>query len=395
MTIIRIALLAVAALPLLASAQATPPALPAPTADTQQQLLDVQRQVAESQRRLQEAQERGQQVGGRVVPPATPAAPIVPSITQAAAAAPAPSCAGCNAPMPTPSAVAAPKRRVPSRSTPDEVRRLEARLLAMKSELKVDQARDAATAHAATIRSIRARQIFDFADGGIYEILAAVDHNTYIELQPGEKIVDPSGKPSAGDTVRWLVETSEYGKGQDKRVVVILKPREVDLETNMAINTDRRAYYLTIKSNASSYMQAVAWNYPYDEARAQLAATASKDRVEQSREAIATRPEALRFGYAVKGADVPWKPLRAFDDGVKTYVQMPAAMHSYEAPALFVIEDGKPLLVNYRVKGDYYIVDRLFDHAQLRVGTDKAVDVTRNSVSANTTASAGFIFPWD
>ena len=43
-----------------------------------------------------------------------------------------------------------------------------------------------------------------------------------------------------------------------------------------------------------------------------------------------------------------------------------------------MMEGDTPLLVNYRVKGDYYIVDRLFEHAQLRVGSRSAVDIYRD-----------------
>jgi type IV secretory pathway VirB9-like protein len=50
-------------------------------------------------------------------------------------------------------------------------------------------------------------------------------------------------------------------------------------------------------------------------------------------------------------------------------------MQSYEAPAIFVMEGKTPTLVNYRVKHSIYIVDRLFDRAQLRIGPKTAVDI--------------------
>ena len=67
--------------------------------------------------------------------------------------------------------------------------------------------------------------------------------------------------------------------------------------------------------------------------------------------------------------------MRVYDDGTKTYLQMSPEMASFEAPALFVLEKNDPLLVNYRVKHALYIVDRLFDRAQLRVGEKSAVDI--------------------
>jgi P-type conjugative transfer protein TrbG len=78
--------------------------------------------------------------------------------------------------------------------------------------------------------------------------------------------------------------------------------------------------------------------------------------------------EALAI-YRIEG-DAPWKPRQVFDDGIKVYIQFPSGLAQSEAPPLFVIgPDGKPALVNYRVRGTTYIVDRLFAAAELRLGT--------------------------
>jgi len=79
------------------------------------------------------------------------------------------------------------------------------------------------------------------------------------------------------------------------------------------------------------------------------------------------------FNYLIlrqKHSSTPaWCPLRAFDDGQKTYIQFPPKVTVTEAPPLFVLgRNGDAQLVNYRVKGDWYIVDRLFDKAELRIG---------------------------
>ena len=79
--------------------------------------------------------------------------------------------------------------------------------------------------------------------------------------------------------------------------------------------------------------------------------------------------EQLRFRYRIEG-DAPWKPSQVFDDGAKVYIQFPSGLAQSEAPPLFVIgPDAKPALVNYRVRGATYIVDRLFAAAELRLGT--------------------------
>ena len=71
-----------------------------------------------------------------------------------------------------------------------------------------------------------------------------------------------------------------------------------------------------------------------------------------------------------------WSPVRVFDDGSKTFIQFPPGLASSEAPALFIVSfQGNTQLVNYRVQGDYYIVDRLFDEAQLIVGEQDPIIV--------------------
>jgi type IV secretion system protein VirB9 len=88
----------------------------------------------------------------------------------------------------------------------------------------------------------------------------------------------------------------------------------------------------------------------------------------------AVDPAQLNFAYTVGGANVAWRPLRAFDDGSRVYVQMPAAMKSSEAPALLINAGGGTQMVNYRVKGDYYVVDRLFSDAILVSGVGREQD---------------------
>lgn len=113
----------------------------------------------------------------------------------------------------------------------------------------------------------------------------------------------------------------------------------------------------------------MSWTYP------QAALTALKGQPADLRDrsepaaGIGLDIEALQFRYRIEG-EAPWKPLRVFDDGAKVFIQFPSGLKQGEAPPLFVIgADGKPALVNYRVKGALYIVDRLFAAAELRLGS--------------------------
>ena len=65
-----------------------------------------------------------------------------------------------------------------------------------------------------------------------------------------------------------------------------------------------------------------------------------------------------------------WTPVAVYNDGLKTYIEMPETMKSSEAPVLYVKNSGKLLMVNYRLKGNMFIVDRLFDEAEMRNGKE-------------------------
>src|SRR5690606_2189368 len=87
-------------------------------------------------------------------------------------------------------------------------------------------------------------------------------------------------------------------------------------------------------------------------------------------------------------------PVRAFDDGNKVYIEFPARIDQGQAPPLFVLgPDGQAQLVNYRMRGSYYVVDRLFAAAELRLGEDpqQIVRIARSDVDvpASRTRSAG------
>ena len=82
--------------------------------------------------------------------------------------------------------------------------------------------------------------------------------------------------------------------------------------------------------------------------------------------------------------------MRAFDDGRQTFIEFPPTIATGVAPPLFVVDaKGEASLVNYRVNGRFYIVDRLFDLAELRFGLkhQDVVRITRGSVVAARRAS--------
>ena len=197
-----------------------------------------------------------------------------------------------------------------------------------------------------------------------------------IELEPGEMVLD---KPHAGDPVRWSIEPAISGVGEAKTVHVIIKPREEGLDTNLVIPTDRRMYHLRIVSSQKNYMPAVAFYYLDTEQKlweAQQVQLQKEDSIRVAEFPVLT-VDNLNFNYRAnrERGHPAFVPVRIFDDGEKTYIQMPAAMANQEAPSLVLINSDKTeQLVNYRLKGGYYVVDRIFDKAALIAGVGKRQD---------------------
>ncbi len=218
---------------------------------------------------------------------------------------------------------------------------------------------------------VNAIQVWPYSDGALYQVYTGVGRVTVIALQPGEELVTVA----AGDTVRWIVGDTSSGSGADLRVNVLVKPIRSGLKTNLVITTNRRTYLLELTSTEKTWMASVSWEYPKD----RMLALQRQNQVAQASAPVDTglALESLHFRYAVSGSNPPWKPLRAFDDGRKVYIQFPAGIAQGELPPLFVIgAEGDGQLVNYRFRSPYYIVDRLFGAAELRLGGDRG-DVVR------------------
>lgn len=205
---------------------------------------------------------------------------------------------------------------------------------------------------------VDATQMYDYATGALYEVYAAPGYLSTILLEPGEAIVTVA----AGDTTRWMVEETTAGDMGDPRSLLLLKPTRAGIRTNIVLVTDRRTYLIeAIAVQGSAYSAQTAWRYPDDDAIRQAAISG-------------VDVDAINFRYrieTVRGRNPNWRPIRVFDDGRRTYVEFPLDISTSEAPPLFLRDGPDAALVNYRVVGNRYIVDRLFDVAELRLGSTR------------------------
>ena len=252
----------------------------------------------------------------------------------------------------------------------------------LKPSEAIDEANRSAAVEPDATSFINAIQIYPYTIGALYQVYTAPEQVTDIALQPGEELMSVS----AGDTVRWVLGDTVSGSGDASQTHILVKPIASGLKTNLIITTSKRTYHIEMTSYRETYMAAVSWRYPHEElvtTRGDVARRQAQGRTVIDRGLSLDR---INFRYAINGDDPHWRPLRAFDDGRKVYIQFPSRLDQGEAPPLFVVgRNGDSQLVNYRINGSYYIVDRLFAVAELRLGEDdqEVVRIERTAAPRN------------
>ena len=205
--------------------------------------------------------------------------------------------------------------------------------------------------------------VYTYAPGALYELQTSPSYISTILLEPGETVLDIA----AGDTTRWMVSQTLTGTGETSRTLIIVKPLAAKLKTNIVLATDRRAYLIeAVSVTGDTYTAQVAWSYPKPPVP------------EAPPPPPPPPPPVLNYGYDItppwRKAPV-WTPVSVWDDGKKTWIAFSSNVAAADMPPLFVRTGEGLELVNYRVEGQTYVVDRLFDRAELRLGQKKPIAV--------------------
>ncbi len=231
---------------------------------------------------------------------------------------------------------------------------------------RIEKANAAAKVEPGLENYYNAVQVYPYTEGALYQLYAAPGQVSLISLQKGEELI----AISAGDTERWMVGDTVSGSGATSQVNIMVKPLSAGLQTNLVITTSKRTYLLELRSFRSTYMAALSWRYPAEQMPLKKITSEGAEIEEPHFKLI--DPDDVLFRYDIVGPKVSWRPARVFDDSRKTYIEFSKTIRTSETPPLFIISDSKvPELVNYRVRGQFYIVDRLFQTAELRLGGKK------------------------
>ena len=187
-----------------------------------------------------------------------------------------------------------------------------------------------------------------------------------IQLQQGEVINDIS----LGDGAHWLVSTALIGSAENGSYQINIKPKQFELATDITIATNKRSYNLRLVSQNDIAAEVVNFYYP-EESLHDAIAQANRQFVKSQQsieDATHINLSSLNFNYQVQGDKPSWRPIRIFDDGHKSYIQMPQVVQNFELPVLYLVRNNEKQLVNYRYHEPYYIIDGLFEKAYLIAG---------------------------
>jgi type IV secretion system protein VirB9 len=165
---------------------------------------------------------------------------------------------------------------------------------------------------------------------------------------------------SVGDSVAWQLVPS------GRRL--FLKPVEPDATTNMTLLTNKHMYHFELHAKEASSIEdpdmifTIRFIYPDEGSGSGVQNFVTSLMPDLS------KPEKFNFNYTISGVE-SISPIRIFDDGEFTYFKFPKK--NADIPAFFLVNsEGNEELVNYRITGEYVVVERVTSQFTLRSGTD-------------------------
>jgi type IV secretion system protein VirB9 len=180
-----------------------------------------------------------------------------------------------------------------------------------------------------------------------------------------------------GDSMSWSIIPSGSK--------LFIKPIDKDATTNMTVLTDKRTYLFELYAEEAESIRdenlsfSVYFQYP-DGAQGTNpslmvfdTAASNDDPVNQEKygqkeikKLLKEKASSINYNYTMTGAKLI-APIRIFDDGEFTYMQF--KNKNAVVPAMYAVSyTGDESIVNYRVNGDYIVVERVESQFTLRNG---------------------------
>ncbi len=228
----------------------------------------------------------------------------------------------------------------------------------------------------------QAIQQYDYEEDRIYQVRTGLGITTQIELSPSETILDFSTGFSAG----WDLSRRDN--------VFYIKPRNVDVDTNMMVRTATNSYIFELKVVATDWTaleqakrEGVQYKIRFAYPNQTRFASGESERPALPQAGLSTRLEKDRrynFSYDYSSRHGPsWLvPTNVYDDGKFTYLRMNnlSSAPSGGFPAVFGRErdGGEDFVVNTTVEDDTLVVHGTYPFLVIRHG-DRVVGLRRRS----------------
>lgn len=206
-----------------------------------------------------------------------------------------------------------------------------------------------------------------YREDSLYEIQTQTFHSTFIELEPGEQMLE---EPYISEPDVWRRSRGVSYKNGIPTQHLVIKPDFANQDSTLIIVTDRRVYHLEIRSYRDRYMPIVRWIYPETLQDSESWNYWMQKRQEET-DLLETDSKFISRDYKMSYRKEPyWLPTKVYDDGAKTYIVLNEQVLRTQMPALF---DGRKNIINYRVKNNVLIVDQLITKMTLKIGSEKVV----------------------
>lgn len=201
--------------------------------------------------------------------------------------------------------------------------------------------------------------VFRYADNQVYKIYCRRGYLTDLAFKKGEEIKYVGG----GDTSGWAVSNTAV----DGVPHLYIKPIVETSSTNLIVTTNKHSYQL-ILNTSDWYNPMVYWVYDAENREANLIAQKKEERITTGK-INAMNVEDLDFAYEVSG-DGNDKISMVFSDGDQTYLKF-KKVPKKQLPVFIRQKGHKEMsLVNYTIKDNYFIIEKVFDIAQIKDGND-------------------------
>lgn len=223
-------------------------------------------------------------------------------------------------------------------------------------------------------------QEYEYEPNRIYQVRTGLGITTQIELSPNEQILDYSTGFSNG----WDMSRRDN--------VFYLKPKNVDVDTNMMVRTATHSYIFELKVVATDWraleqaksagvQYKIKFVYPSDTQFADKKPSDDEPQPELSTQLDKSRQYNFDYQYATRTKQAWLIPANVYDDGRFTYVRMSDVkdIPTGNFPAVFAREreDGEDLVVNTTVEGNTIIVHGTYPFLVIRHGKN-TVGLRRN-----------------